>query len=76
MIAHHRHERLPVPETKDLRRLFHQLNNHLGIVLANAELLEARAPDDATRARAAQVVSSTLDAMGVAREIRQEVEPE
>ena len=51
-------------------RLFHQLNNQLGIVLANAELLEARATDDATRSRAAQVVSSALDALATAREIR------
>lgn len=55
----------------DLRDLFHQLNNQLGIILAHAELLEARAGDDAGRARAAQVVASVLDAMGTAREIRQ-----
>lgn len=70
MIAHHRSERLQVPDTRDVERLFHQLNNQLGIVLANAELLEVRAADDATRARAAQVVSSALDAMATAREIR------
>lgn len=57
-------------DTRDIGRLFHQLNNQLGIVLANAELLEARAGDDATRSRAAQVVSSALDAMATAREIR------
>jgi len=55
----------------ELRDLFHQLNNQLGIILAHAELLEARARDDAGRARAAQVVTSVLDAMGTAREIRQ-----
>ena len=54
----------------DLRLLFHQLNNHLGIILAHAELLEAKAADEGYRARAAQVVSSVLDAMGTAREIR------
>ena len=70
MIAHHRGERLQVADTRDIGRLFHQLNNQLGIVLANAELLEARAPDDATRSRAAQVVSSALDAMATAAEIR------
>ena len=70
MIAHHRTERLPVSDTPDVDRLFHQLNNQLGIVLANAELLEVRATDDAARARAAQVVSSALDAMATAREIR------
>lgn len=70
MIAHHRGEQLHVADTRDLGRLFHQLNNQLGIVLANAELLEARATDDAARSRAGQVVSSALDAMATAREIR------
>ena len=40
----------------DLRALFHRLNNELGIILAHAELLEAKAPDPAQRARATQVV--------------------
>jgi hypothetical protein len=53
-----------------LRLLFHQLNNQLGIVLAHAELLEAKAPDLVHRARAEQVVKSVLDAMGTAKEIR------
>ena len=57
-------------ETPELRLLFHRLNNQLGIILAHAELLEAKAGDDANRARAAQVVSSTLEAMGTAKEIR------
>ncbi|HEX6322233.1 MAG TPA: hypothetical protein VFZ36_00800 [Vicinamibacterales bacterium] len=70
MIAHHRGERLQVADTRDIGRLFHRLNNQLGIVLANAELLEVRAADDATRSRAAQVVSSALDAMATAAEIR------
>lgn len=61
-------------EDGDLRRLFHQLNNQLGIVLAHAELLEARASDDATRLRAAQVVASTLEAMNTARQIRRNTE--
>ncbi|MDQ3071448.1 MAG: hypothetical protein M3R55_17170 [Acidobacteriota bacterium] len=61
-------------DTRDIGRLFHQLNNQLGIVLANAELLEARATDDPTRARAGQVVSSALDAMATAREIRDAAE--
>ncbi len=54
----------------DLRQLFHQLNNQLGIILAHAELLEVKVADDGHRARASQVVSSVLDAMGTAREIR------
>ena len=57
-------------ESPDLRLLFHRLNNQLGIILAHAELLEAKATDDMNRARAGQVVSSTLEAMGTAKEIR------
>lgn len=52
--------------------LFHRLNNQLGIILANAELLEAKTPDATNRARAAQLVASALDAMGTAREIRRQ----
>jgi hypothetical protein len=64
-------ERKPVPEAVvDLHTLFHRLNNQLGIILANAELLQAKATDDATRARASQVVGSVLEAMTTAREIR------
>lgn len=58
-----------------LRALFHRLNNQLGIILAHAELLEAKALDEAHRARAAQVVTSVLDAMATVREIRRQVEP-
>ena len=54
----------------NLREMFHRLNNQLGIILAHAELLESKATDDLHRARAAQVVSSTLEAMGTAKEIR------
>ncbi len=57
-------------EAPELRLLFHRLNNQLGIILAHAELLESKATDDIARARAAQVVSSTLEAMGTAKEIR------
>ena len=57
-------------ESPELRLLFHRLNNQLGIILAHAELLEAKAPDEASRARASQVVASALEAMGTAREIR------
>ena len=60
----------PVDESTDLGLLFHRLNNQLGIILANAELLEAKLADDTGRARAAQVVASVLDAMTTAREIR------
>lgn len=60
----------------DLRTLFHRLNNQLGIILAHAELLETRAVDDVGRARASQVVSSVLDAMGTAKDIRRRTESE
>ena len=55
----------------DLGLQFHRLNNQLGIILANAELLEAKSADEMGRARASQVVASVLDAMATAREIRQ-----
>ena len=57
-------------ELSDSGRLFHQLNNQLGIILANAELIEAKATDEMTRSRAAQIVTSVLDAMSTVREIR------
>ena len=57
-------------ESPELRLLLHRLNNQLGIILAHAELLEAKAGDDMNRARAGQVVSSTLEAMSTAKEIR------
>ena len=60
----------PMDESPELGLLFHRLNNQLGIILAHAELLEAKSADDIQRARAAQVVSSVLEAMGTAKEIR------
>jgi hypothetical protein len=56
--------------SEDLGLLFHRLNNQLGIILANAELLEAKAGEDTARARASQVVASALEAMSTARELR------
>jgi hypothetical protein len=58
----------------DLSALFHRLNNQLGIVLANAELLEGRIEDAAGRTRASQVVASALDAMTTARDLRTAVD--
>lgn len=59
-------------ESPELRLLFHRLNNQLGIILAHAELLEAKATDDMNRARAAQVIASALEARGTATEIRRQ----
>ena len=59
------------PESADV--LFHRLNNLLGVVLVNAELLEAKAPDAAAQARAGQVVASVLDALATARALRQQM---
>ncbi len=57
----------------DLALLFHRLNNQLGVILANAELLENRLTDNTHRARAGQVVSGALDAITTARRIRDSV---
>ena len=70
-----RQSREPMEESPELRQLFHRLNNQLGIILAHAELLEAKSVDDVNRARAAQVVTSALAAMATAREIRQHTAP-
>jgi hypothetical protein len=67
--------RTSVDEPPDLGLLFHRLNNQLGIILANAELLEAKVSDEMIRARASQVVASVLDAMSTAREIRSRTRP-
>jgi hypothetical protein len=56
--------------SSELRLLFHRLNNQLGIVLAHAELLEAKSGDEMNRSRAAQVVAGALDAMSTVKEIR------
>ena len=56
-------------ESSELRLLFHRLHNELGIILANATLLEANASNDIHRARAAQVAASVIDAMETAMQI-------
>ena len=60
---------------RELQALFHRLNNQLGIVLAHAELQEAKASDAVNRDRASQIVSGALAALGTVREIRQRTEP-
>lgn len=55
----------------DINALFHQLNNQLGVILANAELLENRLTDENHKARAGLVVTGALDAIGTAKRIKQ-----
>ena len=62
-------------EPSELGLLFHRLNNQLGIILANAELLEAKLADEAQRARAGQVVASALDALATAKDLRTRLRP-
>ena len=64
-----------VNEPPPLHVLFHRLNNQLGIVLAHAELLEAKLGDEPCRSRASQVISSVLGALNTAQEIRGLVKP-
>jgi len=59
--------------TPDLPRVFHRLNNQLGIILANAELLEARLTEETQRARASQVVSGALEAISTIQDLRRMV---
>lgn len=65
----------PIEEPADLRVLFHRLTNQLGIILANAELLETKSSDELSRARAVQVISSALDAMSTVKDLRRYVSP-
>jgi len=57
----------------DFSRLFHRLNNQLGIILANAELLEARLTDETQKARAGQVVKSVLEAIDTVQHLKREM---
>ena len=60
----------------DLSRLFHRLNNQLGVILANAELLESRLPDETQRARASQIVAGAVDAIASVQSLRRLLAPE
>ena len=64
-------DRTVSPDTRDLPLLFHRLNNQLGVILAHAELLEAKSTDDGNRARASHVVGAALEALSVTRVICQ-----
>lgn len=61
------------PAVQELSGVFHRLNNQLGIILANAELLEARLTEDGLRARASQVVSGALEAISTIQDLRRHV---
>ena len=54
-----------------LLTLFHRLNNQLGVILVNAELLENRLTEESHRARAGQLVTGALEAIATAQKIRQ-----
>ncbi|MBI2834672.1 MAG: hypothetical protein HYX76_09640 [Acidobacteria bacterium] len=54
----------------DVGPLFHRLNNQLGIILANAELMESKSADAMMRTRAEHVITSVLEALNTARLIR------
>jgi len=60
----------PMDESPELRLLFHRLNNQLGVILSHAELLEIKARDDMSRARASQVVSGVLEALTIIKDLR------
>jgi len=59
----------PTPSGDAPRALLHRLNNQLGVILAHAELIEAKAQDAPQRARASQVVGAALKAIAVSREL-------
>jgi hypothetical protein len=53
--------------------LFHRLNNQLGVILANSELLESKLADEGQRVRAAQVVTGALEAIGTVQHLKRAV---
>ncbi len=57
----------------DVVSLFHRLNNQLGVILANSELLENKLSDETQRTRAAQVVTGALEAIGIVQHLKHAV---
>jgi hypothetical protein len=71
-----RDEYLGAAETampQDVVNLFHRLNNQLGVILANSELLENKLQDETHRVRAAQVVTGALEAIGIVQNLKHAV---
>ena len=64
----------PCDEPTEVESLFHRLYNQLGVILANAELLEAQLAEGKARSRAGLIMSSVVEAMGTARELRAQVD--
>jgi hypothetical protein len=61
---------LRLEDALDIDALFHRLNNQLGIILANAELLESKLSEEKTRVRAGQIVVGAIEAIAAVRDIR------
>jgi hypothetical protein len=61
----------PEPE---LQQLLHQLTNQLSVIVAHAELLEAKALDSVSQSHATQVITGALGAMTTVRAIRDTLE--
>lgn len=59
-----------IGDVSELGALFHRLNNQLGIILANAELLEAKLDNQSSRTRADQIVSSAIEAISTVQDLR------
>jgi hypothetical protein len=68
--AEARPDGLPGP---DVANLFHRLNNQLGVILANSELLENKLADDSHRVRASQIVTGALEAIGTVQHLKRAV---
>jgi hypothetical protein len=58
---------------REVVSLFHRLNNQLGVILANSELLESKLADETQRVRAAQVVTGALEAIGTVQHLKRAV---